>query len=149
MPSGFITSKLIDEKYYLDESLLDRDDKALLQIMEAIQERLKSNLVVDHPVIDEKITKSDEDANMVELRDRLLNAITTLSILRRSDCTELDAVKALREIFNTNHFDQKIEELENEEKKSNNRQTAAGSITITGAEPQTPVKKEGDDKRYA
>lgn len=153
MPSGFIFSKLTDEKYFKDMSLLDRDDQALLQVMEAIKQRLEGffgpNLVVEHPVVlGETITKTDKDANMVELLDRLGTAIETLSVLRRSDCTELDALKALREMFCTDYFDERIGEIEDEAKKSDSSGKTSAIIT-SGSVPSKPVVKKGGEGRYA
>jgi Cyclic GMP-AMP synthase DncV-like, nucleotidyltransferase domain len=148
MPSGFILSKLTDEKYYKDQGLLDRDDKALLQVMEAIHQRLQWDLEVKHPVVAENITKTREDANMVELRNRLADAVNILSVLRKSDCTELDALKALRDLFSTEYFDERIEELEHA-KKSEAASIAAPFITVSGREPGAPVVKKGGEGRYA
>jgi hypothetical protein len=144
MPSGFILSKLTDEKYYKDMSLLDRDDKALLQIMEAILQRLQGgNLMVSHPVVNgETITKTNADANMVELRDRLGDAVKILSVLRRADRNELDALKVLRDLFNTDCFDGRIKELEKEAKN-------AAKVTVTGSLASTAVVKKGGEDRYA
>jgi hypothetical protein len=152
MPSGFILSKLTDEKYYKDMSLLNRDDKALLQVMEAIYARLQWNLVVKHPVVEgENITKSDQDANMEELRDKLKTAIDTLSVLRKSDCTELDALKALRDLFSTDYFDKRIEGLEEEKKKSESNSNSCSAFVIGGiTSPSSPVIKQGGEQnRYA
>ena len=149
MPSGFILSKLTDEVYYKDTSLLERDDKALLQTMEGIKGRLDSSLVVHHPVMrGETITKTDNDANMVEIRDRLAGAIQTLSVLRKADCTEIDALKALRDLFNTDYFDKRIKEIE-EEQASKGSTKLAAAITSTGAQPNSPVVKKGGEGKYA
>ncbi|OGQ95899.1 MAG: hypothetical protein A2521_02885 [Deltaproteobacteria bacterium RIFOXYD12_FULL_57_12] len=149
MPSGFILSKLTDEQYYKDMSLLGRDDKALLQVMEGIHARLQWDLVVKHPVVDgENITKSNEDANMVELRDRLGKAIDTLSILRKSDCAELNALKALRDLFATDYFDQRIDKLEEEKKNSeNDSRSSAAYILGGGTAPHSPVIKQGGERQ--
>lgn len=153
MPSGFILSKLTDEVYSKDQSLLNRDDQALLQVMEAILSRLNGlfwpNLVVDHPVIwGETITKTKNDPDMVQLHSRLGDAVKALSILRDSSCTELDALKALRNLFSTDYFDERIKELEKGDEKSESA-TCAASITSTGTEPTRPVIKKGGEGRYA
>lgn len=149
MPSGFILSKLTDEVYSKDVSLVNRDDQALLQVMEAIRDRLNGfvgpNLVVNHPVFAGKtITKTDKDADMVELHSHIKGAVSKLSVLRSSDCTELDAIKALRDVFNTNYFDDRIEELENDSSASK-----AAVLTATGSSPTGPVIKKGGEGRYA
>jgi hypothetical protein len=120
--------------------------------MEAIQTRLQGDLVVKHPVIDgENITKSNDDANMVELRDRLGKAIDTLSVLRKSDCTELDALKGLRDLFSTDYFDKRIDELEEEKKKSESNSRSGSTFVVgEGVVPCSPVIKQGGERqRYA
>jgi cyclic GMP-AMP synthase DncV-like protein len=149
LPSGFILSKLTDEVYYKDLALLDRDDQALLQVMEAILRRLQGSLVVRHPVVPgETITKSDKDANMVELRDRLGDAVKTLAVLRRSDCTELDALKALCDLFDTDYFDARIAELVEEGKKAGGK-GGGGAPVVAVTAPTLPVVKKGGEGRYA
>lgn len=151
MPSGFILSILTDETYYKDQTLLDRDDQALLQVMERIRDRLQWSLVVAHPiVIGENVTKTASDANMVELRNRLGDAVSALAVLRRNDCTELDALRALRDLFDTDYFDEKIKELQKEKSRDAGRVSDAGPfITVSGREPQTAVVKKGGEGRYA
>lgn len=145
MPSGFILSKLTDENYIKDSSLLDRDDKALLQIMEAINTRLQISLVVDHPVVSGNITKTTSDTDMVELRDRLPTAISTLSVLRDTDCTELDALKALKSLFNTDYFDERIQKLKDQKNESSLLSApvaATGNLSFPD-KPVTPRKPGG------
>jgi len=159
MPSGFILSKLIDEKYFKDPSLLNRDDMALLQVMEAVSQRLSwSGLVVQHPVVQgETITESDNDADMVELRGRVAEAVKTLAVLRKSDCSELDALKALRDLFNTDYFDDVIAEFSSPQKSEASSGVAAAlvmgavAVALSAARraPSEPVIKRGGEGRYA
>lgn len=148
LPSGFVLSKLTDEVYYPDSSLLDRDDKALLQVMESILGRLKrGDLTVSHPVVaGETITKSTNDANMVELRKRLSDAVVTLAVLRRSECTEANALKATKEIFNTDYFDERIARLEEELKESEDSGRGFADWDLLAA---GPFIKKGGEGRYA
>lgn len=154
MPSGFILSKLTDEVYSKDHGLLNRDDQALVQVMEAILRRLNGliypNLVVGHPVVfGENITKTDKDAAMVELHERLRDAVAALSTLRRSDCAELDALKALRTIFSTDYFEKRISELENANNGSDSSSAKAALLSAIASLPSSPVIKKGGEGRYA
>lgn len=145
LPSGLIFSTLTDEVYYRDDTLLNRDDQAFLRVLERIHARLQSNLVVNHPVVrGDTVTKTDRDSTMVELRDRLGDAIKTLSILRKHDCTELDALKALRDLFDTDYFDERIAQLQAPTKAA-----AAPAVIIRTEQPQEPVIKQGGEGRYA
>lgn len=145
MPSGFILSALTDEKYWKDARLLDRDDEAFLSVLERIRDRVRTNRVVAHPVLPyESITKTSSDACMAELADRAETAADTLSVLRNDDCTELTALKALKSVFNTDFFDERIADLEKPAQKAE----AAPYISF-GAAPEAPAIKRGGDQRYA
>jgi hypothetical protein len=147
MPSGLILSKLIDENYYKNNLLLNRDDQALLQTMESIFNRLQYSLEVTHPVVKgENITKTNQDSDMIEFRDRLGSAIQTLSTLRKSNCSDIDALKALRDFFFTDFFDKNIFLLEN---KKSEISDSLESIFVGDNEPSSPVIKKGGTGRYA
>lgn len=156
LPSGFILSVLTDENYpHQDSALQDRDDKALVTVMEAIASRLAWNLTVAHPVVPGTfITKSAYDANMVQLRQRLDEAVRSLAPLRRSDCNELVALKAWRTVLATDYFDARIDELERAEQeaaKARAAQASGGPEIVTGgrSEPAAPFDKRGHEGRYA
>jgi hypothetical protein len=71
--SGFGITKLVTECFRGDAS---REDKALYDMMKAIRDRLKGNLVVQHPVTPgETITSGNDDARARFLRDRLSEAL--------------------------------------------------------------------------
>jgi hypothetical protein len=77
--SGFGITKLVTECFRGDAS---REDKALYDMMKAIRDRLKGNLVVQHPVTPgETITSGNDDARARFLRDRLSEALDTLAPL--------------------------------------------------------------------
>lgn len=147
MPSGFIFSVLTNEMYpNKDQTLLNRDDIALLRVMEGIHLRLTINLTVNRPVPpNEAITKSDNDAAMVQARERLSDAISSLQVLRSATCTELDALNAWKDFFATDAFDERISELESSKKSE-----SGSAFVITGKkEPEQQVQKRGGEDRYA
>jgi hypothetical protein len=146
MPSGFVLSILVNERYYKNSDWYDRDDKALLTMLNSIYQRLQGNLQVYRPVTPaEQITKSSSDANMRELRDRLGDAIATLSVLLKADCTRLEALKAYKSVFATAYFDAEIARLERDEAASK----AASLLTTSGGEPKAPFIKRGGEGGYA
>jgi len=99
--TGFMITKLVDEKYL---ALDERDDQALRDTMQAIHARLEGSLVIDHPVLDETLTKGDDDARARYLREKLEWALGELEILDNWDCTEEQARKAWDSVFNTDFF---------------------------------------------
>lgn len=99
--TGFMITKLIDEKYL---ALEKRDDQMLRDTMRAIHARLESSLVINHPVLDETLTKGDDDARAKFLREKLEWALGELEILDKWNCTEVQARKAWDNVFNTNFF---------------------------------------------
>jgi hypothetical protein len=135
MPSGLILSVLANEKYIAREN---RDDEALYECMKRVYNRLCISLEVHHPVIvNEMLTKGPYDARMIELRNRLKDALDTLEILFDEDCSKEDALKAWKKVFNNTFFDELIDESRNSQK------AYASDFTVSGYEPSAPVTKEG------
>lgn len=105
--SGFGITKLVVECYQPDAA---REDKALHNTMKAIRDRLKYNLVVEHPVtLDDTITKGNDDPKAKFLRDRLTDALDWLEPLFAADCTREKASKSWDKVFNTTYFADRAE----------------------------------------
>lgn len=144
MPSGFILSILVDEVYPAkDPSYLNRDDYALVAVLERLHNRLQTSRIVRHPVVNENVTRSDADADMVELRDRVGEAVKAFAPLRRTDCSERDALMLWRDFFATDYFDTKIAEL--------GEKMAAAAAGISSSSDRAPeeVIKRGGEGKYA
>ena len=107
MPSGFIISVLVDEKYISKEG---RDDEALYETLKAIRNRLSRNKQVRNPVNDDLISDGKEAQlqKMYEELDRALNE--TLNILEKLDCSHEEAMKAWSKFFNDDFFKEQIKE---------------------------------------
>lgn len=139
MPSGFILSILVNECYV---AKAERDDESIYETMKAILSRLNwTSMAVHHPITGEKLTNGAlfvDDAKMVEMRDKLDEAIGTLRetlVDGEDDCTKKAALKAWKKVFHNEYFDALLEE-----------ETAAKAIapaTITSREPSQPVTKAG------
>ena len=99
--TGFMITKLVDEKYL---ALDKRDDQVLRDTMRSIHARLRWSLVINHPVLDETLTKDDDDARAKFLREKLEWALGELAILDMWDCTGEQARKAWDNVFNTDFF---------------------------------------------
>jgi hypothetical protein len=110
MPTGLTFSVLVDEKYVAYEG---RDDEALHNVMKAILLRLHDSLRVYLPVNGEDITKGINDPKMIELRDKLGQAVEKLGVLKNKDCSREDALKAWKSVFNDDFFesDKRAKEL--------------------------------------
>jgi hypothetical protein len=129
LPSGFILTVLVDEKY---SSFDELDDRCFYNLIVAIKSRLNASLVVKNPVQDETLTKDDPDPKMKALREKLGEAIEKLSVLFGPKCTRPDALKAWADVFNTDVFDEAID-----------ASNAKGSFVIAGTAPTQPVHKSG------
>lgn len=99
--SGFMITKLVDEKYLAVDK---GDDQALRETMRAVHTRLEGSLVINHPVLDEALTKGDDDARAAFLREKLAWALGELEVLDKGDCTEEQARKAWDTVFSTDFF---------------------------------------------
>lgn len=145
MPSGFILSVLVDENYYSNPLWKDRDDLALLHVMRGIRNRLMTNERVYRPVSPrEEITRDSTLARIRKLRDELSSAIAELSKIERSDCDELMTLKALKTMFFTDYFDDRIRNLEGGD-GGGGGSSGRGAVGV----PTSPVKKQGGSGQYA
>lgn len=129
LPSGFILTILVDEKY---STFVERDDQCFYNLIVAIKDRLHSCLVVKNPVQEEILTKDDPDPKMKSLREKLEEAIEKLKVLFDGKCTRKQALKAWADVFNTDYFDADIEGCD-----------AKSSFVIPGDQPNQPVHKAG------
>ena len=106
LPSGFVLTVLSEECYYgLDERL----DRAVRDVIISVRDRLRSDLTVKHPVVDEWLISSDDDSKSRKLRELLDGAAEDLDVLSRPNCTRSMALKAWKKVFNTDYFDDEIE----------------------------------------
>lgn len=105
MPNGLKLTMLVEEcapTYY------ERDDEAFYWLLSKLKERLSSSLEVENraqtKTPKDKLTKSTNDANMVELRTRVGEALDKLLVLHRSDCTKKQAREAWDWVFQSDGF---------------------------------------------
>lgn len=99
-PSGFMISKLVEEEYEPHE---DRDDEALYYTMKNILDRLKDDLEVDHPVLEEKLTSGPYDQATSLFKTLLSTSIDELQILFETDKVAV-ALDAWGKVFNEEAF---------------------------------------------
>jgi len=107
MPSGFIISVLVDEKYISKEG---RDDEALYETLKAIRNRLLWDKKVQNPVNGNLISDGKEAQlqKMYDGLDKVLNEM--LNILEDQNCSYEDAMKAWSKFFSDDFFKEQIDE---------------------------------------
>ena len=107
MPSGFVISVLVDEKYIAKEG---RDDEALYETLKAIRNRLSWTKKVHNPVNGDLISDGKE-AQLQKMYDELDKAMNdTLNVLEDPSCSYEDAMKAWSKFFNDDFFKEQIRE---------------------------------------
>lgn len=155
MPSGFVLSVLVDENFAWN-GWLKRDDQALLAVMRAIRSnRQWGNNQVVRPVDPrEEITNERTRARVDNLCAHLEGAIDELSKLEAADCDELKAIKALKWVFWTDYWDERIKQLEDGGGGGGGRGSGGGSNgggtrSTVPVEPRQPIDKKGGTGNYA
>lgn len=98
--SGITISKLVVDHFVTN---VGRDDMALRQIWQRIHSALTWSTQVAHPV-DETNLAEQGDAQVAYFRDCLKEALDTLKVLDRNDCTRVMAREAWDSVFDTNFF---------------------------------------------
>ena len=114
-------------------------DRAFRTLLEKLKERLKDNLEVEN-LADvnkpkAKLTKTKEDVNMVELRDKVDEALGKLSVLDEEGCTKADARKAWDWVFKTDGFFKEYDEQE-KDSTSNASQGLAATVPSRAVDPR-------------
>lgn len=114
LPNGMKLTMLVAECYTWRE----RDDEAIHALFTALKYRLTwSSLEIENLADTNwpkaKLTKTTSDQNGVNLRDRLGEALTELSVLFAADCDETRARRAWDWVFQSDGF---FKELEDEAK---------------------------------
>lgn len=98
--SGFMLTKLASEVFVAADG---QDDVSLRETMKAIEARLQWNKVIEHPVLDENLSK-DDDPRPEFLRSKLAENLEHLRVLDESGCTHEQAMSAWDKVFNTDWF---------------------------------------------
>ncbi|WP_200764029.1 cyclic GMP-AMP synthase DncV-like nucleotidyltransferase [Nitrosophilus alvini] len=105
MPSGFIISVLVDEKYVAKAG---RDDESLYETLKAIRDRLSEDMDVYNPVNCDLISDGKE-SKLQKIYDELDKVLMeTLNVLENADCTHEQAMKAWSKFFNDDFFEDQI-----------------------------------------
>ena len=133
LPSGFVITLLIEERYTLAHERLDID---LRHVIKALRDRLNGDLRVRHPVVEgEWLIDSDSEHKTRNLRDLLNTAVNDLSVLDLPNCTRSRALKTWKKVLYTNFFDERIAEAEKQEKANSK---AAAATLVSSPKPWVP-----------
>ena len=122
LPSGFVLTVLSQEQYWGYDECLDR---AFRDVVRRIYDRLRQDLHVRHPVVDEWLIDEDSSSKTEKLRDLLKMALEEMDVLDRPNCTRSRALRVWKKVLATNYFDKDIEQAEEEEKAETSSAIAA------------------------
>ncbi len=116
LPNGLKLTMLADECF---ERSYGREDKAFYYLLKNIQKRLNDSLIVYNRAQPEgeqdKLTRTDQDKSMVELRTRAGEAIQKLKIIEDANCTKKAARDAWEWVFQTEGFFKSFDDKEDDE----------------------------------
>lgn len=128
LPNGMKLTMLIAECY----QWRGRDDESFHATLTALKNRLNWNGFEIENLADTnwpkaKLTKTTADQNVVNLRDRIGEALTELSVLFSTDCDETKARRAWDWVFQSDGF---FKELEDEAKAEARRQALLSKASL-------------------
>jgi hypothetical protein len=104
MPNGLKLTMLAEECL---PSGYERDDEGFYYLLRALQSRLAISLEVENRAQDfprDKLTKTTADANMLELKTRVTEALGKLAVLHTADCDRDDAAEAWDWVFQSDGY---------------------------------------------
>lgn len=122
--SGISISKLVVDNF---KSSTDRDDKALRETWKAIDAKLQKSTEIKHPVLSANLASTNDD-EVGFFRDCLHDALKTLEVLDKADCTRAQARDAWDKVFNTTFYS---DQPDNDEDK----QAKVAAVLVTSVQP--------------
>jgi hypothetical protein len=124
----------------------NREDRSLRYTMIAIRDRLRDDLEIQHPVLDEPLTNGPDDARAKFFRSKLEDAVSNLEVLDKDDCTQKEALEAWDKVFSTEFFSARAPK--DEESESESDPVSANILIAAGRENPRETHKDGGG-RYA
>ncbi|PWU09497.1 MAG: hypothetical protein C5B50_27350 [Verrucomicrobia bacterium] len=105
MPNGLKLTMLVDECF---PSGYERDDEAFYHVLRNLKLRLAFSLEVENraqkKTPKDKLTKTANDSNMVELRTKVGEALVKLAVLHAGSCTKEKARESWDWVFQSDGF---------------------------------------------
>lgn len=99
---GFAVTKLVADCY---EPIPFRDDESLFRTLMRMYQKLSLDTRIYHPVtLDETITKTMADNDVVFLKEKIFAVLMKLEKLFLPECSEKTAMKTWNHVFNTQYF---------------------------------------------
>lgn len=132
MPNGLKLTMLVEECFRAETG---RDDTAFYQLLKKLGARLWQSLAVynraQKKYPQDKLTKTDYDANMIELRTRVDEALKELVVLESDKCTKKAARTAWDWVFQTDGFFRSYDD---------EHEAAVASVSPTAPFVKTPTR---------
>ena len=105
MPNGLKLTMLTEEKM---PTSYERDDECFYWLMHMLNDRLAHSLEIENRAQTkaprDKLTKSPSDANMIELRNHVGEALEKLQTLHQPECTQKQAREAWEWVFQSDGY---------------------------------------------
>lgn len=108
--SGIAITKLIVDCYVPSA---DRDDVALRQTWQKINNKLNDSTEIEHPVVEHNITE-EGDAEVEFFNECLADSLESLKVLDDSSTTKKEALQAWGEVFDTDFFNSQYKDDDGE-----------------------------------
>lgn len=141
MPSGLILTMLTEECLADHE----RNDECFYYTLQSIHSRLEADLEVvnlaDDETPKEKLTKTDDDADVRNLRDKSSEALDKLAVLFESGCTKPEARSAWDWVFKSDGFFEDYDDDDDPDDDPSGSTTK--SHTVAFSSPSAPVDPAG------
>mgnify|MGYP006450471827 CR=1 FL=1 len=142
--SGFLISKLVAEEYEAHEG---RDDESLYYTIKNIRNRLNESLKVEHPVVDEMLTKGSYDPAATAFKAQLNAALNKLDIIFRTEYAD-EALEAWGNFFQEQeYFSERVSirshNSDADDLHANDDKSSGPSIWVKSDEDISPVDKRG------
>lgn len=138
MPNGMKLTMLTVECY----KHCERIDKVFRNLLDSLNARLQDSLEVENYADTDtsraKLTKTSSDSNMIELRDRISEALGKLEVLDNDECSKADARAAWDWVFKSDGF---FKDYDNNEPGSGSKSGIEKGIAMHI--PTKPVDTEG------
>lgn len=137
--SGICITKLVVDHMV---NYTGRDDNSLRSTMKAIKAALDISRQIRHPVLNKNLAEWD-DEKVEFFRTCLSDNLKHLEVLDTYDCTRAKALKAWKEVFDTDYFDIQINEVQTAAKSLLQPASVASAGLTFPNKPIIPNKSSG------
>ena len=136
MPSGLIISSLVIKCYAPNE----RDDLSFYDTVNSIYKRLRGDLEVEHPILDEKLTSNNRDPKTKFLRDKLSYAVDCLNPLFEGDCKKKQAYSAWHKLYKHQYWEKLEDDCSDGDSQQKQKGQSSATLGIVSIPPVRATK---------